>query len=71
MRPRNQTQIIFMIKALDNISSKQEPRTSRTQTPPVNLIRVRPEQIAHCAFMWDFLFAVQQADFVDCVNQWT
>jgi hypothetical protein len=69
MSSRNQRQVILVIEALDNIRAEQETSATRTQSPSVDLIGIGPEKVAHGTFMRYFLFAVEQADFVDCVDE--
>ena len=69
MRARNQTKVVLVIEALDDIRAKQEPGSSRRQAPAVNLVWIGPQKVAHGAFVGHFLLAVQQADFVDAVDE--
>ena len=62
-------QVVFVVKLLDNVAAKQESRAARAQTPTFNLVRVGPQQIAHGAFVWHFLFSVDQPDFVHRVDE--
>lgn len=59
MRSADEAEVVLVIEALDNIGAEQEACTAGRQAPAVDFIRVGPEEIAHCAFVWDFLFAVQ------------
>lgn len=54
-----------MVEAFDDVGAEEEAGAPRAEAPAVDFVRVRPEEVAHGAFVGDFLFAVQEADFVD------
>ena len=53
----------------DDISAEEEARAAGGEAPAFDLVRVGPEEVAHGAFVWDFLLAVDEADLVDSVNE--
>lgn len=57
-----------MVEAFDNVGAEEETSTTGRETPAVDFVGVGPEKITHGAFMRDFLFAVKEPDFVDCVD---
>lgn len=54
-----------MVETLHDVGAEEEARAARGKAPAVDLVRVRPEEIAHGAFVGDFLFAIEEADGVD------
>mgnify|MGYP004502308625 CR=1 FL=1 len=64
----NQAQIVLVVEALDNVCAEEEACAARGQTPAVDLVGVGPEEVAHGAFVGDFLLAVEQADLVNAVD---
>jgi hypothetical protein len=58
-----------VIKCLDDIGTEQETCTSRAQTPAVDFVWVGPEEVAHGAFVGNFLFAVEEANFIHAVDE--
>ena len=69
MRPRDQRDVIDVIELLDNVGAKEEARATGRETPSRDLVRIAPEQVAHCAFMRDFLFAIDEANLVKAVDE--
>lgn len=68
-----------MVERLDDVASKEESRATRRKAPTLDFyfnqllssrwrgertVRVRPEKIAHGAFVRNLLFSVQQSDHV-------
>ena len=68
MRAADEGEVVLVVEALDYIRSEEESCAAGGQAPAVDFVRVRPEEVAHGAFVGDFLFAVQEADFVDAVD---
>jgi len=64
----DQAEIVLLVEALHDISAEEEPSAARGETPAFDFVRVGPKEVAHGAFVWDFLFAVEEADFVDAVD---
>ena len=69
MRACNEREVVLPIEVADDVGAEEEARTTRRQAPAFDLIRVGPEQVAHGAFVGDFLLAVDEADFVDGVDE--
>lgn len=68
--PANQIYIVRPVELLYCVLPEQVPRPSGTHQPPLNLVRVRPHQVAHCSDVWDLLFPVQWPDVVKVLNVW-
>jgi hypothetical protein len=62
MRTRNQRDIVGAIELSNHIAAKQVAGTTRTQAPAINLLGIRPQQVAHGAIVWYFLLAINQTD---------
>ena len=58
-----------MIEPLDDIGAEEKPGPSRRETPSVDLVRVAPQKVAHGTFVGDFLFAIQETDFIHAVDE--
>lgn len=58
-----------MVEALDDVGAEEEARAARREAPAVDLVRVAPQQVAHGAFVGHFLFAVEEPDLVDAVDE--
>lgn len=69
MSSADETEVVFVIEAFDNVGTEKESSTTRRKTPAVDLVWIRPEKVAHRAFMWDFLLAVKQSDLVDAIDE--
>lgn len=52
----------------DDVGAEEEARAAGGETPAFDLVRVGPEEVAHGAFVGDFLLAVDEADLVDGVD---
>jgi hypothetical protein len=70
MRPSNERQIVVVVEALYNVLTKEEPGAARGQAPAVDFVGVGPKEIAHGAFVGDFLFSVEESNLVNGVNEW-
>ena len=47
-----------MVEAFDDVRAEEETGAAGGETPAVDFVGVRPEEVAHGAFVGDFLFAV-------------
>ena len=61
MRPRNQFYFICLAEMLTDVAPKEIPSPPGTQTPPLNLFRITPQQITHGTIMWHLLFSINGA----------
>lgn len=68
MRSRNQCEAVVVVELLRDVDTEGVTRTTGGDTPGETIIRVRPEQITHCAFMGDLLQAVQGVDTVQRID---
>ena len=69
MCARDQGEVVLVVEMLYDFAAKEEASAARGEAPAVDLVGVGPEEIAHGTFVRDFLFAVQEADAVDCVEE--
>jgi len=67
---RDEGEVVVVVEVADNVGAEEESCTARREAPAFDLVWVGPEEIAHGAFVGDFLFAVYQTDLVDRFNQW-
>lgn len=58
-----------MVESFYNVRAEKETCASRGKAPAVDVIGIGPEEVAHGAFVGDFLFAVQEADFVYGIDE--
>jgi len=65
MCPCNQWESIVMTELFNCISSEDVPCSSSRNWPSLNLIRVRPQNVAHYSFLRDLFYPV---DFVKITN---
>ena len=65
MSPRDQGEVVVVVEVSDDVGSKEKSGSAGGETPAFDLVGVGPEEVAHGAFVGDFLFAVDEADFVD------
>ena len=65
MRPRNQGEIIVMVEVPHDVRAEEEARAAGREAPAFDFVGVGPQEVAHGAFVGDFLFAVDEPDFVD------
>jgi hypothetical protein len=57
-----------VVEVFDDIGAEEEACATGGETPSVDVVWIGPQEIAHGAFVGDFLFAVDEADFVDAVD---
>ena len=69
MRPCDQREVVLPIEVTDDVGAEEEAGAARREAPAFNLVRVGPEKVAHGALVGDFLLAVDEADFVDGVDE--
>ena len=69
MCARNEREVVLPVEVADDVGAEEEARAARGQAPAFDLVRVGPEEVAHGAFMGDFLLAVDEADLVDGVDE--
>ncbi len=70
MCPANQTDVVCSVELLHCVLPEQVPRPSGTHQPSLNLVGVRPHQVAHRPDVWDLLFPVQWPNVVQVLNVW-
>ena len=58
-----------MVERLDDVLAEQEAGPARGEPPAVDVVRVRPEEVAHGALVGHLLLAVEEPDLVDRVDQ--
>ena len=58
MRAADEGEVVLVVEALDDVRSEKEAGAAGAQAPAVDFVRVGPEEVAHGAFVGDFLFAV-------------
>lgn len=68
MSSRHQSQAVILVKRLRDILAERVTRSSRGDSPSAAIIRIRPQQIAHRAFVRDFLDTVEGTDVVKRVD---
>lgn len=68
MRPRYQRKPVVVVERLRDVLPKRVAGATRRYAPAAAVVGVGPEQIAHGAFVGDFLYAVQSADVVEGVD---
>lgn len=61
---RDQGQVVFVVELPHDVAAKQEASAARAQAPAFDFVRIRPQQIAHGALVWHFLFSVDEPDLV-------
>lgn len=54
----NKCEAIIAVKLFRDVLSKGVASTTRADPPATSVIRIRPEEIAHRAFVGDFLDAI-------------
>jgi len=69
MRSSDKTEIVLMVEGADDVGAEKEASATRRQTPAVNFVGIGPEEIAHCAFVRDFLFAVYESNLIYRVDE--
>lgn len=62
MCPRDELQIVSLVKLVDDIPAEQITRPSRTKPPPINFFRIWPQQVAHRSVVWHLLLSIQHPD---------
>eukprot|EP00961_Rhodomonas_salina_P141379 1903451-Rhodomonas_salina.2 len=65
---RNQLDLVGLVELRRDVSSKQVPSAARAQAPAVNVLGVRPHEVAHGPVVRDLLLAVYRADLVERVD---
>lgn len=68
MRASNQRQVVPVIELFNDIAAEEKPGAAGAEPPALDLVRVGPEEVTHGAVVGHFLFAVDEADFVDFVD---
>lgn len=63
-------QVVRMVKLLWNILSKTVAGTSGRNTPTTSVIGIRPQKIAHGAFLGHLLNSIKLSNLVKSVNTW-
>ena len=61
----DQREIVLPVEMGHDVRAEEEAGSSGREAPALDLVRVGPEEVAHGAFVGDFLFAVEEADLVD------
>ena len=69
MRAGDEGEVVAVVEMLDNVGAEEKASAPRRESPAVDLVGVGPEEVAHCAFVRDFLLAVDESDFVDRVDE--
>ena len=64
-----QGEVVAVVEAFYYVGAEKEACAAGGEAPAVDLVGVRPEEVAHGAFVGDFLFPVQEPDFIDCVYE--
>ena len=59
-----------MVEVADYVAAEEEAGAAGGEAPAFDLVGVAPEEVAHGAFVGDFLLAVDEADFVDGFDEW-
>jgi hypothetical protein len=70
MSPGNQSETIIVIEIFRNILTERVTGTTRRDTPTASIVWIRPQQITHGSFVWNFLNTIQGTNMIKSVNRW-
>jgi hypothetical protein len=70
MGSTDEVYFVVSIELLHNVSSKEIPRSSWTDTPTCDLIRVAPHEVAHGSIMRNLLLSIQVSNVIQSIDRW-
>lgn len=62
MRSCDERNVVGAVELVDDVAAKQEASSTRAQAPAVDLLGIRPQQVAHGTIVRHFLFAIDDAN---------
>jgi len=62
MRSCDERNVVGAVELVDDVAAKQEASATRAQAPAVDLLGIRPQQVAHGTIVRHFLFAIDDAN---------
>ena len=68
MSPNYQTKAVFAIEFVANVSAKRITRSSGRDSPSGLIAGIRPQQVAHAAFVANINNSIQLANLIQCEN---
>ena len=70
VRARDELNGIGLVELLHDVAAKEVARPARAQPPPINVLRIRPHEIAHRSIVRHLLLAVDHPDLIERVDRW-
>lgn len=61
-------EVVSVVELLSNVLAEGVSGTTRVHAPASTIIGIRPEQIAHRSFMWDFLESFESSDVIKSLD---
>jgi hypothetical protein len=71
MSTSNELETIDVIELSRNLVTEEPARTTRRNSPSLNVLWITPNQITEGSFVWNLLSASNDTDLINSANLWT
>jgi len=68
MSASNQVEVVDVVEFRSDLGAEEPSSTSRGECPGVNLLRIRPHQVAERSFMWNLHSSFKEADLIESLD---
>ena len=70
MGPGYKCQAIVMVERFRNVLAEGVASAPRRDAPPAAIVGIRPQEVAHRAFVGHFLHTVERSDLIKGIYGW-